>query len=237
MIVKLRAWAPVTASGAALICAMILAGWWFARMPHPGIREIPPPPENAAKSSILGQEAPAPVVNVAAPSGPRLDVARILPSGDVVVAGRSEPGAKVALLDNSEVLLETRADPATGEFVLLPPRLGEGAHQLSVRSGGSSDGAQPKEIAVQSFSISPRGNAAIAGNPPSSGASGGQAEPHAARLDASSGKATITRGDTLWRISRAKLGRGALYKRIYQANSTKIRDPNLIYPEQILTIP
>jgi nucleoid-associated protein YgaU len=162
-----------------------------------------------------------------APSGPRVDVARISPNGDVVIAGRAEPGAKVALLDNGKAILDTQADPASGEFVLLPPRLDAGAHQLSLRSAAFSDGAQTTEVTVQSFTISPQIKVATVASP----APSAPAEPPAAA------DATITRGDTLWRISRARLGRGSLYPTIVQANSTKIRNPDLIYPGDTLTIP
>jgi nucleoid-associated protein YgaU len=130
-------------------------------------------------------------------------------------------------------MLETQADPATGEFVLLPPRLGAGAHQLSLRSTTSSDGAQSKETAVQTFSIAPQIKTANAGTPAPSALAG----PRPSSISASGGKATIMRGDTLWRISRERLGRGALYPTIVQANSTNIRDPNRIYPGRTLTIP
>jgi hypothetical protein len=160
-----------------------------------------------------------------------------MPNGDALVAGRAEPGARIALLDNGKVLLETQADPATGEFVLLPQRLGAGEHHLSLQSKASSEGAQTKEIVVQAFSLSLPVMALNAGKPTSSGPLVSQADPRAVATDASSGNATILRGDTLWRISHEKLGRGALYRTIYQANSTKIRDPNLIFPGYTLTIP
>ena len=49
----------------------------------------------------------------------------------------------------------------------------------------------------------------------------------------------VRRGESLWAISRsaAGYGRGALWTRIYQANRGTIRDPNLIYPGQELSIP
>jgi nucleoid-associated protein YgaU len=134
-------------------------------------------------------------------------------------------------------MLETRADPATGEFVLVPPRLGAGAHRLSLRGSTSSNSADVQERAVQAFSIAPQVKASNAFVLTPSGAVSGQIEPRAAEAGARRGQATIMRGDTLWRLSRDRLGRGALYPTIYQANSGKIRDPNRIYPDQILTIP
>ena len=44
-------------------------------------------------------------------------------------------------------------------------------------------------------------------------------------------------GNSLWRIARATLGEGIRYTVIYEANRERIRDPNLIYPGQIFSIP
>ena len=48
---------------------------------------------------------------------------------------------------------------------------------------------------------------------------------------------TVVRGDSLWRLSRQSLGRGERYALIYRANQKQIRNPNLIYPGQILVVP
>jgi len=48
---------------------------------------------------------------------------------------------------------------------------------------------------------------------------------------------TVTRGDNLWRISRKLLGSGMRYTQIYEANTSQIRDPSLIYPNQVLVMP
>lgn len=48
---------------------------------------------------------------------------------------------------------------------------------------------------------------------------------------------TVQRGDTLWAISRERFGDGILYVRLFEANRDSIRDPDLIYPGQIFTIP
>ncbi|MDF1718752.1 MAG: LysM peptidoglycan-binding domain-containing protein [Antarcticimicrobium sp.] len=48
---------------------------------------------------------------------------------------------------------------------------------------------------------------------------------------------TVQKGDTLWAISRARYGEGILYVRVFEANRDRIRDPDLIYPGQVFTIP
>ncbi len=48
---------------------------------------------------------------------------------------------------------------------------------------------------------------------------------------------TVQKGDTLWAISRDRFGDGVLYVKLFEANKDSIRDPDLIYPGQIFTIP
>lgn len=49
--------------------------------------------------------------------------------------------------------------------------------------------------------------------------------------------AIVTRGDSLWRISRRVYGRGVRYTVIYEANVEQIRNPNLIFPGQVFVLP
>lgn len=48
---------------------------------------------------------------------------------------------------------------------------------------------------------------------------------------------TVKSGDSLWAIAKKFYGNGAKYTAIYNANRSKIKNPNLIYPGQVLTIP
>lgn len=48
---------------------------------------------------------------------------------------------------------------------------------------------------------------------------------------------TIVSGDTLWGIAKKYYGNGALYTKIYEANKSIIKNPNLIYPGQKVVIP
>jgi len=48
---------------------------------------------------------------------------------------------------------------------------------------------------------------------------------------------TVQPGNTLWAISRRNYGEGLMYVRIFEANRDRIRDPDLIYPGQVFTVP
>jgi nucleoid-associated protein YgaU len=49
--------------------------------------------------------------------------------------------------------------------------------------------------------------------------------------------AVVSRGDSLWRISHVTYGDGTRYAFVYRANRDQIRNPNRIYPGQILVLP
>lgn len=48
---------------------------------------------------------------------------------------------------------------------------------------------------------------------------------------------TVKAGDTLWALAAKYYGSGAQYTKIYEANTDKISNPNLIYVGQVFTIP
>ncbi|MEL6951978.1 MAG: LysM peptidoglycan-binding domain-containing protein [Pseudomonadota bacterium] len=48
---------------------------------------------------------------------------------------------------------------------------------------------------------------------------------------------TVQTGNTLWGIARERYGEGQLYVQVFDANRDQIRDPDMIFPGQIFTIP
>ena len=47
----------------------------------------------------------------------------------------------------------------------------------------------------------------------------------------------VVRGDNLWNIAQAHYGDGMHYTMIFDANKEQIRDPDLIYPGQVFSLP
>lgn len=48
---------------------------------------------------------------------------------------------------------------------------------------------------------------------------------------------TVKEGDSLSKIAKRELGDADKWKAIYEANRDKIKDPDLIHPGQVLTLP
>ncbi len=48
---------------------------------------------------------------------------------------------------------------------------------------------------------------------------------------------TVQPGFTLWGIAQENFGDGVMYVQVFDANKEKIKDPNLIYPGQVFSIP
>ena len=48
---------------------------------------------------------------------------------------------------------------------------------------------------------------------------------------------TVQPGMTLWAISKENYGDGRLYVQVFEANKDRIRNPDLIYPGQVFTVP
>jgi nucleoid-associated protein YgaU len=51
------------------------------------------------------------------------------------------------------------------------------------------------------------------------------------------GRVVVQPGNNLWRLARAAYGSGIRYTTIFQANRDQIRNPDLIFPGQVFTVP
>jgi nucleoid-associated protein YgaU len=166
---------------------------------------------------------------------PVFDVARVEGAGDAVIAGRAAPGATVELLRDGELQDRAVADQS-GQFVMVPPRLPAGSYELTLRSSqpNGKQAASKQNIAV-ALQPSPKDQSVAE-------------EPHRTAATRPSGESSpsvvvarettvVSRGDSLWRISRVTYGAGMRYAVIYEANRHQIRNQNLIYPRQILVLP
>lgn len=184
-------------------------------------------------------------------SVPSFDITRVERTGDAVIAGRAAPGATVELLRDGESLGRAVADQS-GQFVMTPPPLPPGNYELTLRSrlpdGKQAiseqkmvvalDAAESASPAVRSRAEAPRpvteDNKMASRSAPEAGGPSDARLPSKKRAPSA---VVVSRGDSLWRISRATYGSGELYPLLLRANRSRIRDPDLIYPGQSFVLP
>jgi nucleoid-associated protein YgaU len=106
-------------------------------------------------------------------------------------------------------------------------------------------GAPQLEAAEQSQASAPQGGEAATADTQDAGepeaetdiAAAPAADATAPALQRVDGSVIIRRGDSLWRISRRVYGRGIRYSTIYLANQQQIRNPDMIWPGQVFSVP
>lgn len=171
------------------------------------------------------------------PPMPTLDAVRVGRSGQAVLAGRAVPGADVTLLDKGQVMGHVTADQ-NGEFVMLPDKpLPPGAASLSLTAQVPGDTKVAQSAPVNVTVPDRRQLAALTAQQATAQPAAGAAHETAAGTGAANGAVTVQPGNSLWRLARQSYGAGTKYVEIYDANRPEIRDPNLIFPGQVLTLP
>ncbi|MCF4166641.1 LysM peptidoglycan-binding domain-containing protein [Zavarzinia compransoris] len=155
-------------------------------------------------------------------AGVGLDLVEYGPDGAPVLSGRGPAGAVVRLYLDDVALAETGVgDDGTWRVTPEIP-VAPGRYRLrldAVDAGG-------KVIARREVPFERARPEAVAG-----GAGGGEGQ------TASASNFTVQPGNSLWRIARDRFGDGFRYIDIYRANEGQIRDPDLIYPGQVLELP
>lgn len=181
-----------------------------AAVPEPPAAGTPATPAAPAPAA---PPAPAPGPAAAPSRGPvSLQVVDYGADGEVRFAGTASPGAPVRIYVNNNPVGEAVAG-ADGRWSLTPGApVAPGVYQLRIdQLLPSGQVAGRVEVPFQRVEI----------------------PPEALR----EGQVVVQPGQSLWRIARGAYGRGARYTVIYQANREQIRDPSLIYPGQVFSLP
>jgi hypothetical protein len=212
------------------------------------------PAATAAEVATLASEPAGPPNGLAKEQSiPYFDVVRTERTGEAVIAGRAAPGAIVDLMREGERLDRVVADES-GDFVMVPPRLPAGSYELTLNArlpdgtvASSKQGVtvtinqvRASSGAAQSRTDVPE-TASPATPPPRPPLKAARLQENAAsqptQVAAAPRMKVVSRGDSLWRISRITYGDGTRYAVLYRANRDRIRDPNVIRPGQILLLP
>ncbi|MGJ8626665.1 MAG: LysM peptidoglycan-binding domain-containing protein [Sulfitobacter sp.] len=162
---------------------------------------------------LLNAEAPEVMDAVA------LDTISYSDAGDVQLAGRAQPDAQAVrvYLDNDAVI--NLPVDAQGRWRGDVPDVDEGIYTLrvdEVAADGSITSRVETPFKRESTAVLAQASAA---------------------QDGPIKAITVQAGATLWAIARDRYGDGQLYVRVFKANESDIRDPDLIYPGQVFDLP
>jgi nucleoid-associated protein YgaU len=207
--------------------------------------------------ALMTPDKPSVVLSKPAPPDPAgssvvVETVESDPGGKLYVSGRSSPRAAVRLYVNDNYVASTTA-AANGRFAFTVDGGAGSSHPHATESTEGGYRIRLDEVEQASGAI--RSRAEVPFNPsqdvaaasaPSTGSRAaapapsvrapGAATPPAA-IPTKGATAVVSRGDSLWRISRAAYGDGARYTVIYEANHSQIRNPDRIYPGQVFVLP
>ena len=196
--------------------------------------ELPAPatPEPATPE-IVTPEPAAPAQATAEPSAPPAETPVIAQAQ----AGASAQEAATAAATTT--VLEATSEPALTD---APQQTAEAPAASAPVVG--AEVASPDQPALQSAAAAPVADLATIGTaegtPAATSTPAGIAQPGtevAPSAVPATVSITVQPGYTLWGIARASLGDGVLYVQVFNANKDKIKNPDLIYPGQVFTLP
>ncbi|XSC42188.1 LysM peptidoglycan-binding domain-containing protein [Bradyrhizobium sp. RDT10] len=197
-----------------------------------------------------------PTVVLSQPAGPKpaagavvVEAVEIEPGGKFHVSGQARPGAALRLYLNDSFVTSVTAS-ADGRFaVTINEGVGPGSYRVRLDEASSSGTVRARAevpFNVPDTTASVSAQASVAKRPDAAGpqlaAAGTTVLPDGGPQPSTVvvpkiATTTVSRGDSLWRLSSLTYGAGTRYAIIYKANKGQIRNPNLIYPGQVFVLP
>ncbi|QIP03822.1 LysM peptidoglycan-binding domain-containing protein [Bradyrhizobium symbiodeficiens] len=156
-----------------------------------------------------------------APDGTVTQSGRTMP---VTIAEAAPPPARPAPVARQEPKQAEKPDDKSDVVASLP------SASSHLASASDRPAARPRPVGAPKPRVMARAPAAttVASASPADVLNAAPAE---------TGSRVISRGDSLWALSRLAYGDGARYAVIFKANRDKIHNPNLIYPGQTFVMP
>lgn len=133
-------------------------------------------------------------------------------AGAVIFAGRAEPGSRVRVLADGQLVGQTSVGESGRWTVQADETFAPGIYDLQIDQL-NADGQVTAVIVLPFERVS------------------------AEELRMGEDRVVVQPGNSLWRIARRLYGEGVQYTVIYEANRAQIRDPDLIYPGQVFDVP
>jgi nucleoid-associated protein YgaU len=209
--------------------------------------------------ALMAPDKPSVVLSQPAAAKPMtgtvlVEAVEMEPSGKFHVSGRALPGAEVRLYLNDSFIASVTAGPDERFAVTINEGISPGNYRVRLDEMAANSSTVRARAEVP-FTV-PDTFVTASVPAPAKRADGGTQQP--TQLAAATptvlpesatsaspsivvvskiATTTVSRGDSLWRISRLAYGAGTRYAVLYRANRDQIRNPNLIYPGQVFVLP
>jgi nucleoid-associated protein YgaU len=176
------------------------------------------PQEGAEQAPILVKPEPEGMVLLQpalteTPTGITLERITYSEQGDMLASGRGKPGSIVRIYANAQFVDEAVCDEAGNWQVVIASEIA--AKTQLLRFDEVDESGNVVSRLETPFEYSPQGIA----------------------QELRERKIVVQKGDHLWKFAEQYYGEGIRYSLIFGANSALIRDPDLIYPGQVFTVP
>lgn len=182
----------------------------FVESARDGVVAVLTPRDGNGASRILQKPGLSPVGEIG--NSLSIDAVDYGEVGSAMVSGRALPRAQIALYVDNEFIGSAHADDQ-GRWALGPTQpISAGSHMLRADQV-IGDGDVELRIEQPFDTDMPTD------------------------LTLQLGKVLVRSGNSLWHIARHIYGSGLRYTVIFQQNAEQIRDPDLIYPGQLFTLP
>ena len=215
---------------------------------------------NNDKAMVALMAPDKPTVVLSQPSAPAsisdttvVEAVDVEPNGKLHVSGRARPGAVVRLYLNDSFIASATAGGDGRLAITINEGVAPGKYRVRLDELASNSGKVrsraevPLDVPSTITTASIPAQSATSTRPQADAARGPQLAAASSIVpDNTTPSAVVvpkiatikvSRGDSLWRLSRQSLGGGERYAVIYNANREQIRNPNLIYPGQVLVLP
>jgi nucleoid-associated protein YgaU len=223
-----------------------------------------PAAEAEKPAELAAAEPPAAAAEAVQPMAEAVEVIAVeaveIEGKKIFIAGQAKAGSTIRLYANGDILGETKAtennrflleierELAIGDYAISAEMLDANGQKVLAKAvvpfkreaGEAVVAVAPEAPKTEDLAAAP---AAAPSEPVSTEVAAAPAEPAAQdtatapalkKVDTS---VIIRRGDSLWRISRRIYGRGVRYSTIYLANKDAVKNPNRIWPGQVMMIP
>lgn len=221
---------------------------------------LDPSPNEKPVVALMTPDKPSVVLSQPAAPKPMagmvvIEAVEMEPSGKFHVTGRARPGAEVRLYLNDSFIASVTAGPDERFAVTINEGISPGSYRVRLDELGSNSGTVharaevpfnvPDAVVTASVqAVPPKRTDMVSPAPQHTQLAAATPttlppndDPPSAVVVSKVATTTVSRGDSLWRISRLAYGAGTRFAVVYKANREQIRNPNMIYPGQIFVLP